>query len=72
MTLRRLERETQISRNTLNRIENGLISPRLDDLEKIAEALGCAISDLWDKFNKIWNFVSFCIIFERKKFCRGG
>lgn len=48
MTLRRLERETQISRNTLNRIENGLISPRLDDLEKIAEALGCAISDLYE------------------------
>lgn len=29
------------------------------------------LSQYWDKFNKIWNFVSFYIIFERKKFCGG-
>lgn len=46
ITLEELGKLTQISRSTLNRIENGQISPRLIHLEKIAEALNVKIKDL--------------------------
>lgn len=46
ITLEELEKLTKISRSTLNRIENGQISPRLIHLEKIAEALDVKITDL--------------------------
>ena len=46
ITLEELGKLTKISRSTLNRIENGQISPRLIHLEKIAEALDVKITDL--------------------------
>lgn len=46
ITLEELGKLTQISRSTLNRIENGQISPRFIHLEKIAEALDVKITDL--------------------------
>lgn len=46
ITLEELEKLTKISRSTLNRIENGQISPRFIHLEKIAEALDVKITDL--------------------------
>ena len=46
MTLRQIEKKTGISRSTLNKIENGIISPRIDELEKIAVCLECGILDL--------------------------
>ena len=46
ITLEELEKLTKISHSTLNRIENGQISPRFIHLEKIAEALDVKITDL--------------------------
>ncbi len=46
ITLEELEKVTKISRSTLNRIENGQISPRFIHLEKIAKALNVKITDL--------------------------
>lgn len=43
----KLGRMTGISASTINRIENGVIDPKLGQLEKIAKALGCKISDLY-------------------------
>ncbi len=43
-----LSRRTDIPKSTLNDLENELRSPRLDQLEKIAIALGCKINDLFD------------------------
>ena len=43
---------TGISRGTLNNIENGKTSPRLSQLEKIAEALEVKIADLFDTEGK--------------------
>ena len=37
LTLQQLEHKTGISRSTLNRIENGQIVPRLDQLEARSE-----------------------------------
>ena len=36
-----------IGKSTLNRLENGQTSPRLEQLERIARALGCRVSDLY-------------------------
>lgn len=48
MTLQQLENKTGISRSTLNRIENGQIVPRLDQLEAIAAATNTRITALFD------------------------
>lgn len=48
ISLRELEKMSRISKATINRIENGKKSPTLDELERIAMALGCRISDLYD------------------------
>lgn len=48
LTLQQLEHKTGISRSTLNRIENGQIVPRLDQLEAIAAATKTRITALFD------------------------
>jgi transcriptional regulator with XRE-family HTH domain len=48
LTLQQLEQRTGISRSTLDRIENGQIVPRLDQLEAIAAATGTRITALFD------------------------
>lgn len=48
LSLRQLETLTGISRTTLNNIENGLVSPTLQELETIARALDMKISELYN------------------------
>ena len=45
LTLRQLEELTGIGKTTLNNIENGLVSPTLNQVEAIARALGVTMSD---------------------------
>lgn len=52
LTLKQLEAETGIGKTTLNNIENGLVSPTLNQLEAIARALDVKISDLYDSVYK--------------------
>ena len=47
LTLQQLEARSGIGKSTLNRLENGQTSPRLEQLERIARALGCRVSDLY-------------------------
>lgn len=48
ITLKQLEQMSQISKTTLNDIENEKISPTLYQLETIAKALDVKITDLFD------------------------
>lgn len=48
LSLRKLEELTNISKTTINEIENGNVSPNLDQLEKIAIVLNSKISNLYD------------------------
>ena len=48
ITLTQLSKLTDIPRSTLNDIENGKTIPNLSHLEKIAIALSCRITDLFD------------------------
>ncbi len=48
ITLKQLEQMSQISKTTLNDIENEKISPTLYQLEAIAKALDVKITDLFD------------------------
>ena len=47
-TLTKLASKTGISKSTLNNIENGRTSPTLRQLELIAKALNCRITDLFE------------------------
>ncbi len=47
LTLRQLEELTGIGKTTLNNIENGLVSPTLNQVEAIARAMGVSMSDLY-------------------------
>lgn len=47
LTLRQLEELTGIGKTTLNNIENGLVSPTLNQVEAIASALDVNMSDLY-------------------------
>lgn len=47
ISLRGLSIKTGISKTRLNDMERNIISPKLDDLEKIAKALNVKISDLF-------------------------
>lgn len=47
-TLMQLAEKTGIGKSTLNNTENGKTSPTLFQLETIAIALGCHISDLYE------------------------
>lgn len=48
LTLIHLSALCGISKTTLNDIENGKTSPTLRQLEQIARALNCRISDLYE------------------------
>lgn len=48
ITLIKLSRLTGISKSTLNNIENGKVSPTINQLEAIAKALRVKISDLYE------------------------
>lgn len=48
LSLRKLAMITGLGKSTLNNIENGITSPTADQLEIIAIALECKISDLID------------------------
>lgn len=48
LTLKQLAEMTDISKTTLNTIENGKTAPTLRQLEAIAKALDMKISDLYD------------------------
>lgn len=48
LTLKQLEAMTGIGKTTINNIENGLVSPTLQQMETIASALGVKISDLYE------------------------
>lgn len=52
LTLKQLEAITGIGKTTLNNIENGLVSPTLNQLEAIARALDVKMSDLYDSVYK--------------------
>ena len=47
-TLEKLSKKTNISTSALNNYENGLRSININQLELIAKALGCRISDLYE------------------------
>lgn len=48
ITLTQLSEMTGIGKSTLNNIENGITSPTLDQLERIAKALNTKISELYE------------------------
>ena len=48
VTLVQLSALTGISKSTLNNIDNGRVSPTISQLEAIAKALDCRISDLYE------------------------
>lgn len=48
LTLQELSAKCNISKTTINNIENGKVSPRLDQLEAISQALNVHITDLFD------------------------
>lgn len=52
ITLVSLSEMTGISKSALNNFENQKRSPKLQQLEQIAIALGCKITDLFDSEHK--------------------
>ena len=48
LTLHQLAAMTNLSKSTLNNIENGITSPTLNQLETIAAALHIHMTDLFD------------------------
>lgn len=52
LTLQELSEKTGISISTLCRIENELVSPSLESLERIAIALDVRITDLFESEHK--------------------
>ena len=48
ISLRKLSRKTKISIGALNNYENNKTSPTLDNIEEIAKALNCKITDLFE------------------------
>lgn len=47
LTLKELEERSGVSKSEINAIENAKVSPRLDTLKLLADALSCRISDLY-------------------------
>ncbi len=47
LTLKELEERSGVSKSEINAIENAKVSPRLDTLKLLADALDCRISDLY-------------------------
>ena len=52
ITLVSLSEMTGISKSALNNIENGKVSPKLDQMEQIAIALKCRITELFESDHK--------------------
>ncbi len=48
VSVRQLEIMSGVPRSTINDIMNGRTSPRLDTLEKLARALHCRITELFE------------------------
>ena len=48
VSVRQLEIMSGVPRSTINDIMNGRTSPRLDTLEKLARALNCRITELFE------------------------
>ena len=51
ISLKELSQKSGISKSAINDIENNKVSPRVNTLEKIADALGMDISELMRKEN---------------------
>lgn len=49
VSVEELAEKTGIGRSTIYNYENGLFSPTIDALEKIADALGVQIEELYEK-----------------------
>ena len=54
VSVEELAGKTGIGRSTLYSYENGLFSPTIDALEKIADALGVQIEELYEKEEKLY------------------
>lgn len=54
VSVEELAGKTGIGRSTLYNYENGLFSPTIDALEKIADALGVQIEELYEKEEKLY------------------
>ncbi len=54
VSMEELAEKTGIGRSTLYNYENGLFSPTIDALEKIADALGVQIEELYEKEEKLY------------------
>jgi repressor LexA len=49
ISLRNLAEQSKVSKTTINEIENGIVkNPTIDTLQKIVEALGFTLMDLWE------------------------
>lgn len=48
ISVRQLSIMTGISKSTINNIANGVYSPTMDNMEKLAKALKIRISDLYE------------------------
>lgn len=46
MTICELAEKTGLNYNTISQYENGIHNPRLENIQKIAAALGCEIKDI--------------------------
>lgn len=54
VSVEELAEKTGIGRSTLYNYENGIFSPTIDALEKIADALGVQIEKLYEKEEKLY------------------
>ncbi len=53
ITLQELERMTGLGKTTLNNIENGKVSPTLEELERICAGMGVTFRELfWSEYNQ--------------------
>lgn len=50
ISIRELSKLCGISKSTLQRIETGKTSPTLDQLDKIAKALKCKVTSLFNEY----------------------
>ena len=46
MTIRELAKKVGLNYNTISQYETGVHKPRLENIQKIAEVLGCEINDI--------------------------
>lgn len=50
LSIRELAEKTGIKKSTLHNIETGKKSPTLDELDKIAKALNCKVTGLFNEY----------------------